>query len=221
MLYSKIGMLKNKWVFWSCFGALVVVLGAGGWFVLHHDDSKHANIAAVGASESYGDADTQSNTIDGTGNVDTGVTISDNSSQPQSTTSNSGSSASSLLDPTTFSKYDSYKDAQTASYVDMQTGTGAVVGQTSQVAVVYKGWLTNGSLFDESKAGSDGKIQAFGFIEGQHQVISGWESGLIGAKEGGVRLLIIPPAVGYGATGQGPIPGNSVLVFQVQIVQVK
>jgi FKBP-type peptidyl-prolyl cis-trans isomerase len=125
------------------------------------------------------------------------------------------------LDPKTFGQYDKYKDSQGVQFYDLQTGTGKAIAAGSQVAVLYRGWLTDGTLFDESRTGSDGKIQAFGFVEGQHQVIPGWEAGLEGVKSGGVRLLIIPPAFGYGATGQGPIPGNAVLVFQVQVVQVQ
>lgn len=202
----------------------VLVLGVGGWFLVAHKNTKSitnlASGAASGASQDVSTSDPQ--TIDGSGSVGSGITIDGNSTGSQQQSSGSASSsASSVLDPTTFAQYDKYKDAQATSYVDLQQGTGTAIAAGSQVAVVYKGWLTNGTLFDETKAGSDGKLQAFSFAEGQHQVIAGWEQGLLGVKEGGVRFLIIPPALGYGTTGQGPIPGNSVLIFQVQVVQVK
>jgi FKBP-type peptidyl-prolyl cis-trans isomerase len=152
----------------------------------------------------------------------TGPAVSQNSSGSSNSSSGSASSdVSKLLDPTTFKQYDKYVGAQNVTYVDLNKGTGNAVTGGSQVAVVYRGWLTNGTVFDESKAGTDGKLQAFGFVVCQHQVIPGWDAGLEGMKADGVRLLIIPPALGYGASGQGPIPGNSVLVFQVQVVQVK
>lgn len=215
-------MLKNRYVFWGFAGLLIVgLLSVGGWFVLKHGDTKQANVVASGAIGGSQDVSTnEPQTIEG-GNVGSGITIDGNGTGGQQSSGNAGTSANSLLDPTTFAQYDKYKDAQATSYVDLQPGTGTAIAASSQVAVVYKGWLTNGTLFDETKTGSDGKLQAFSFVEGQHQVIAGWEEGLLGVKEGGVRLLIIPPALGYGATGQGPIPGNSVLVFQVQVVQVK
>ena len=52
-------------------------------------------------------------------------------------------------------------------------------------------------------------------------MIQGWEQSIPGMKVGGTRLLVVPPAAGYGATGQGPVPGNSVMVFEVQMVAVE
>ncbi|MBC7581623.1 FKBP-type peptidyl-prolyl cis-trans isomerase [Aeromicrobium sp.] len=222
-------MLKNKYVFWSFIGFWVALLiGVVVWFFVLRSDS--SDNRQTGSGQHIEATDSQSNTnqpitlsspVAGGGpqlsaNPNTGSSLSGTGP----TTSNSSDIAK-LLDPTAFAQYDKYKTAQSSSFIDLQVGSGAAVTGNSQVAVVYKGWLTNGTKFDESKAGADGKLQAFAFTEGQHQVISGWEAGLEGAKEGGVRLLIIPPALGYGAAGQGPIPGNSVLIFQVQIVQVK
>lgn len=218
-------MFRNKYIFWGLIAVWVAVLiGAGCWFVFKNNHSASLHHARAELSSATKDNSTAGNvnsqTISGA-SPSTGLTISGGANGSSNGGNSSSSDASKLLDPTTFAQYDKYKDAQSASYIDLQTGTGPSINETSQVAVVYKGWLTNGTLFDQSGAGSDGKIQAFSFTEGQHQVISGWESGLIGAKEGSVRLLIVPPAVGYGPTGQGPIPGNAVLIFQVQVVQVK
>jgi peptidylprolyl isomerase len=52
------------------------------------------------------------------------------------------------------------------------------------------------------------------------QVIPGWQQGMPGMKEGGRRLLIIPPALGYGAQGAGPIGPNETLIFVVDLVKV-
>ena len=125
------------------------------------------------------------------------------------------------IDPTKFGEYDKYKDGQNALFGEMQVGTGAELTAGKKAAVLYMGWLTNGTLFDQSPTGSDGKMQAYPFTMGAHQVIPGREQGLAGMKVGGVRLVIVPPAVGYGAQGQGPIPGNAVLVFYVRLVAVQ
>lgn len=133
----------------------------------------------------------------------------------------SGSSTPSPLDPSTFAQYEKYKDGQSGLFGDIQVGTGDELTDGKKAAVYYKGWLTNGTLFDQSRAGSDGKLQPFIFQLGAHQVITGWEQALTGMKVGGTRLLIIPPAVGYGAAGQGSIPPNATLVFQVQLAAVQ
>lgn len=137
------------------------------------------------------------------------------------TQSKNSSSGSQTIDPSTFVAYEKYKNENQALFGDIVAGTGTTLGNNQTATVVYRGWLTNGQLFDESKTGSDGKLQAFQFKVGSGQVIRGWDQGLTGMKVGGARLVIVPPAVGYGASGQGPIPGNSVLVFQVQLVGVE
>ncbi|HUP26566.1 MAG TPA: FKBP-type peptidyl-prolyl cis-trans isomerase [Candidatus Limnocylindrales bacterium] len=136
---------------------------------------------------------------------------------------NSGSTSTPkpAIDPATFGQYDQYKDGDNAMYAEVQAGTGAELKPNMKAAVYYKGWLTNGQLFDASRPDDKGQLQPFVFELGAHQVISGWEQGLAGMKVGGTRLLIVPPSVGYGTTGQGPIPGNAVLVFQVQLLEVQ
>ncbi len=102
-------------------------------------------------------------------------------------------------------------------YIDVKTGTGAVVQAGSSVNVQYTGWLqANGKKFDSSY---DHGGQPFNLTVGQGQVIKGWDEGLVGMKVGGTRRLIIPPALGYGAQGYPPtIPANATLVFDVTIV---
>ncbi len=91
-------------------------------------------------------------------------------------------------------------------YRDIRVGTGATIVAGQKLSVKYSGALANGSVFD---AGT------FAFtIPGQ--VIQGWNEGLLGMKVGGSRQLIIPPSLGYGAAGSGPIPPNAVLVFTVE-----
>ncbi len=116
-----------------------------------------------------------------------------------------------------FSQFDQYKTAENALYQDISLGSGAEAAAGKQLTVNYRGWLTTGALFDESYS----KGKPFVFVPGQHQVIQGWETGVLGMKIGGKRRLIVPPKVGYGDTTQGPIPGGSVLVFDVELVGVQ
>src|SRR5437870_12801326 len=91
-------------------------------------------------------------------------------------------------------------------------GVEAVGGKT--VAVHYTGWLTDGTKFDSSVD----RGQPFQFRIGAHQVIAGWDQGVVGMRIGGKRHLVIPPDMGYGPGGMGPIPPNSTLVFDVELL---
>ena len=140
------------------------------------------------------------------------------SSQPTKSNQNSGSSSlSNSNSPSSdnFKQFEQYKDSQDALFADLVKGNGpeVVAGQT--VSVKYKGWLTNGQLFDQSIN------QPFVFKVGEGKVISGFEQLTIGMKVGGLRRMIIPPSLGYGPEGYGPIPANSVLVFDVQLDEAK
>jgi peptidylprolyl isomerase len=93
---------------------------------------------------------------------------------------------------------------------DVTVGTGATLATGQTVEVYYAGYLSNGTLFDSKTSGA-GII----FKLGSGAVIKGWDEGLVGMKVGGTRQLIIPPSLGYGSTGSGPIPPNAVMVFNV------
>jgi peptidylprolyl isomerase len=101
-------------------------------------------------------------------------------------------------------------------YEDRVVGNGSVAAQGDLLSVRYRGWLPNGELFDSNIDAP----QPFTFRLGVSSVIAGWHEGLTGTREGGTRLLVIPPWLGYGSQANGPIPGNSVLVFEVQIIGV-
>ncbi len=100
---------------------------------------------------------------------------------------------------------------------DEKVGTGAEAKPGQSVTVNYRGYLTDGTVFDESyKRG-----QPFTFALGSGQVIPGWDKGVAGMKVGGKRKLTIPPNMGYGASGQGAtIPPNATLIFDVELVKV-
>ena len=98
---------------------------------------------------------------------------------------------------------------------DELAGTGRAAAAGDTVMIDYTGKLRDGSVFDTSL----GKTP-YSFILGSGNVIPGMDQGLVGMKEGGKRLLIIPPALGYGTKANGPIPANSTLVFEVSLIKV-
>ena len=100
---------------------------------------------------------------------------------------------------------------------DTQVGTGDEAVAGKQVTVHYTGWLETGAKFDSSRD----RMQPFGFLLGDGQVIKGWDEGVVGMKVGGVRRLTIPAEMGYGARGAGGvIPPNATLVFEVELLRV-
>jgi FKBP-type peptidyl-prolyl cis-trans isomerase FkpA len=102
-------------------------------------------------------------------------------------------------------------------YEDLQVGTGATAQAGDTVSVYYTGWLADGTKFDSSLD----RGQTFDFTLGAGNVIAGWDEGVAGMKVGGIRLLVIPPSLGYGATANGPIPANSTLTFEVQLAAIQ
>ena len=118
--------------------------------------------------------------------------------------------------PADFSPYEKYRQDSHALFADVVVGTGKAIVLNSRATVQYRGYLTDGTLFDQSY----GRNQPFVFTEGSHRVISGWEEGLYGMKAGGKRRLVIPPASGYKDMAQGSIPPSSVLIFDVELIAV-
>jgi peptidylprolyl isomerase len=97
---------------------------------------------------------------------------------------------------------------------DIIVGTGAEVLPTSTLTVHYilMAWST-GKVIESSWSGQPATFPLANVVEG-------WQKGLPGAKAGGRRLLVIPPAMGYGAAGSGPIGPNETLIFAVDIIAV-
>jgi FKBP-type peptidyl-prolyl cis-trans isomerase len=97
---------------------------------------------------------------------------------------------------------------------DIIVGTGAEVLPTSTLTVHYilMAWST-GKIIESSWSGQPATFPLANVVEG-------WQKGLPGAKVGGRRLLILPPAMGYGAAGAGPIGPNETLIFAVDIIGV-
>lgn len=108
--------------------------------------------------------------------------------------------------------------------IEQKIGDGAEALPGTRVSVDYTGWL-----FDEDSLANKGQQfdssidrgQQFSFVLGQGRVITGWEVGVQGMKEGGKRTLIIPASMAYGARGSGnAIPPNATLVFDIELFEV-
>ncbi|MCZ8228399.1 FKBP-type peptidyl-prolyl cis-trans isomerase [Flavobacterium sp.] len=97
-------------------------------------------------------------------------------------------------------------------YIINEEGTGEHPTATSNVTVIYKGYFTNGTVFDQSKPE--------GFTVGLNQVIKGWTEGIPYFKKGGSGVLLVPAHLGYGSFDYGPIPGGSVLLFDIKLVSI-
>jgi len=100
-------------------------------------------------------------------------------------------------------------------YEDLQVGDGATAKSGDTITVNYTGWLEDGTKFDSSID----RGQPIQFTLGE--VITGWNEGVPGMKVNGTRLLVIPPDLAYGASGNPPaIPPNAPLTFEVQLVSI-
>ena len=106
---------------------------------------------------------------------------------------------------------------------DVKVGTGPEAGPNDTVSVLYVGKFSDGTVFDSSAAHGN---QPITFVLGAQGIIPGLQIGINTMKEGGERLLAIPPSLGYGgqdmkdASSKVVIPANSTLLFDVQLVKV-
>jgi len=95
-------------------------------------------------------------------------------------------------------------------YQIIKPGAGSFTyPSNTKITIKYEGRLLDGSVFDNG----GGKEQTFNLAE----LIQGWRIGLPKIQKGGEIRLIVPPGLGYGSSSVGPIPGNSVLDFTIQL----
>ena len=108
---------------------------------------------------------------------------------------------------------------------DTTVGDGATAESGQTVDVHYTGWLYDPSQPENKGSKFDSSVdrgQPFSFPLGGGRVIRGWDEGVAGMKVGGKRVLVIPPEMGYGASGAGGvIPPNATLLFEVELLEIK
>lgn len=109
------------------------------------------------------------------------------------------------------------------SQTDLRTGSGAEAVNGRRLAVNYTLWLYDaartdqkGTLVQTTAGGSP-----YPFQLGVGNVIKGWDQGVVGMRVGGLRRLVLPPSLAYGASGNGTIPGNATLVFEIELLDVQ
>ena len=114
---------------------------------------------------------------------------------------------------------------ETVQTRDLTPGVGEVAAPGTRVVVHYTGWLYDSAATNRRGVSFDSSRKAgrpFDFVLGGGQVIDGWERGIAGMKEGGVRELVIPSRLAYGADGSGGvIPPDATLVFEIELVDVR
>lgn len=99
---------------------------------------------------------------------------------------------------------------------DITIGEGEEVKSGDTVVMHYVGTLEDNTKFDSSYDRNEAFITEIGV----GRVIQGWDLGVVGMKVGGKRKLIIPPELGYGSRAIGPIPANSTLIFEVELLEI-
>lgn len=119
--------------------------------------------------------------------------------------------------PTAPSSYAPY------SQTDLRVGTGASAAIGNTVTVNYTGWLYDASKPDQKGLQFDSSVGTtpFTFTLGAGRVINGWEQGVPGMNTGGLRRLVVPPSLAYGAGRNGIIPPYATLVFEIELLEVQ
>lgn len=121
------------------------------------------------------------------------------------------------IDSTLGLKIDSLKQTPRGTWWrDVEPGLGEPVAVGDQVAVLFIGFTADGKLVTQSRPGDPLR-----FTVGAGKVIDGWEDGVVGMRVGGRRQLVLSPDLAYGAKGSAGIPGNTVLVFDLILMERK
>jgi FKBP-type peptidyl-prolyl cis-trans isomerase FkpA len=107
---------------------------------------------------------------------------------------------------------DAESTASGLHYVINDVGTGNHPASNDDVTVRYKGYFMDGDVFDQSDAS--------GITFNLQGVIQGWTEGVPKFKEGGDGLLLVPSSLAYGEKGSGSIPPNTVLIFEVELLDI-
>jgi FKBP-type peptidyl-prolyl cis-trans isomerase FkpA len=103
------------------------------------------------------------------------------------------------------------------SITELRAGSGATATVGRSVTVRYAGWLYSTAAADNK--GSQFDAGVFSFVVGQG-VIAGFSQGVQSMQVGGIRRVVIPPSLGYGSQANNSIPGNSTLIFEIELLSI-
>ena len=98
-------------------------------------------------------------------------------------------------------------------YLITQEGSGSHPNSNSKITIKYRGYFTDDSVFDESW---DSPITFY-----LSNLIRGWQIGIPLLKPGGKGTLFIPSNLAYGSSGSGSVPGNTVIIFDIELIEVE
>ena len=102
---------------------------------------------------------------------------------------------------------------------DLVVGTGPEAMDGDSLVTNFSGWLYDPNA--EENKGDQFDLGTFEFVLGAGEVIAGWDRGVVGMRVGGLRRIVIPPDLAYGAAGSPPrVPGNATLLFEVELVEI-
>lgn len=97
-------------------------------------------------------------------------------------------------------------------YIIEDPGTGTEMPQpTATVEVRYKGYFTDGRVFEETRTNNTVELRLT-------QTVTGWQIGVPLLKKGGRGTFILPSALGYGFFGSGPVPPSTVIIFDIELI---
>lgn len=136
----------------------------------------------------------------------------EDSKSESSTTDYTDSNEKEILEYINDNNLEAQKTTLGLYYVINEQGTGDSPNESSNVTVAYKGYFTDGSVFDQSNAD--------GISFNLNQVIKGWTEGITYFNKGGSGILLIPSRLAYGNSGRSGIPGGAVLIFDIKLLSV-
>ncbi len=213
-------MNKDKWIAISLGSIMVLSIFAIGGYVfysINSSNNKANKVVSKTTSSSSG-----SSSLEVTDNSGLGGGLGNEAQSLGASTEKSTANSAQESKKQNFTEYEKYKAEKSALFGDVKPGTGNEVKINDKVSIYYKGYLTNGEIFDNQWPAKEGdKPKPYDFeVSSSSSVLPGLKQGIIGMKVGGTRRVIIPPAVGYGERGQGSIPPDSVLIMDVELLSV-
>lgn len=111
---------------------------------------------------------------------------------------------------------------QGARYRDLQAGTGPGAAMGDVVTIHFTGWLDDHGSKGKEIYNTREEQAPVSFVVGTDRVMPGWNEGVIGMRPGGKRLLMLPPALGYGGKSvEDAIPADASLIFIIDLIKLE